>query len=259
MKVPLPGSGLKYHSSGSGHADSHPASRMAGVDIAMSAAPADRARARRKRVPGRRQTQAAATIAGPMMFRMSTLSRPAGVREPPERVGLEAEQKRVEKNLPAATFDEPGRLNRRAAPAHLRSGAQRDGDTGHEQEGWRRHAAQHHQPAVRGAGLLVRQGPRVEGVRLDHHEHGEAPQPVQIPETAVAGVALTGSGGRVDARRGVERDVLTHRVPDRTIFFARELHGAVELRRVDVAAHGEMQLDADERGEGRDRPDAPTA
>ena len=113
------------------------------------------------------------------------LEQASGVREPPERVGLEAEQKRVEKNLPAATFDEPGRLSRRPAPAHLRSGAQRDGDTGHEQEGWSRHAAQDHQPAIRGAGLLVRQGPRVEGVRFDHHEHGEAPQPVQIPETAL--------------------------------------------------------------------------
>ena len=58
---------------------------MAGVDIAMSAAPAGQDEGPQQTAAGRRQTQAAATMAGPMMFRMSTFSRPAALAEPAER------------------------------------------------------------------------------------------------------------------------------------------------------------------------------
>ena len=106
------------------------------------------------------------------------------VREAAERVGLQAEHEREQENLPPAPLHQPRRLHRRSTPAHVRGGRQCDRDTGHEQESWRGHAAQHHQPAIRGARLLVGTGPGIKRVRLDHHQHGDATQPVQVTEPA---------------------------------------------------------------------------
>ena len=73
---------------------------------------------------------------------------------------------------------------------------------------------------------LGRQRPGVERVRLDHDEHGDAAQPVEVCESLRPSGVLTWR----DRRGALERDVLPHRVPDRAVFLVGERDRAIEVR-----------------------------
>jgi hypothetical protein len=76
VNVVRPGHGLKYHSIGSGRAARLVEARISGVanPKAIATAPSTASRMAKREV--RPHTAAASTIAGPMMFRMSTLRMP---------------------------------------------------------------------------------------------------------------------------------------------------------------------------------------
>ena len=83
MKLVRPGTGLKYHSSGSGSRPTHSEVRTDGVSTPTATVTSAKASSLFRSRLSRPQSMAVAAMAGPITLRMSTLSSPLSDPPPP--------------------------------------------------------------------------------------------------------------------------------------------------------------------------------
>ncbi len=163
-----------------------------------------------------RQSTAATSIDTPMTLRMSTLR---NARRPPPLMRSDCSRNRKANANTCHARRTARRPDFRLAhpPPHPGIRCQSHGHTGKEQEDRCTEAAKDNRPPIRRASAIGQPRPRIEGVRLDHDQNADAPQPVQVVTARRPDVgrgARRGWGppcalrGAVDVKGGREFDVL---------------------------------------------------
>ncbi len=153
----------------------------------------DERRHKRRGRGGRREDQRPSPARGPQPpeQRRHHDRRPHDVEDvDPQQVGrpvrpsedprLEPEEEGQPEDLEPTPDHGVCRPTEAAGPAQVRSRGQRDRDAGEEEEQRGAPAADDHQHAEGGALAIGRGGPTVEQVSLDHQQHGDAAQPVEM-------------------------------------------------------------------------------
>ena len=70
----------------------------------------------------------------------------------------------------------------------IRARGKHQGDAGEKQEDWRPVSGDHDRPLVASDDSFSDAGPRIECVRLDHDQHGDAAQPIEMQACSRTGM-----------------------------------------------------------------------
>ena len=182
VKIVNSPNGRMYHCSHSGSASTAGAIRTIGVTIAIAVAIAAYHATRAAAVRASPQTRPATAIAGPMMLRMSTRNSVTGwlpgVMMNPCRRKRKARMK-ISRPRRQIISTAARRLPVRSAVRVAASTTARPGEPEKQRRG---EAAEHGRVAKRDrrCDRRAQTRPRVDGVRLDHQQHGDAARPVDV-------------------------------------------------------------------------------